>query len=87
MADEFSKHSSGLDSPASRAFAIVPSDSTDLTTSTRGIYVGVSGDVSLITTGGDTVTLVGVPAGVILPIRASRVRATATTATSLVGLY
>ena len=87
MADSFDAYTSGLESPASRAASITPNDSTDLTNATRGIYIGGAGDISLITVGGDTVTLSGVLAGTILPVRAARVRATSTTATNLVALW
>lgn len=87
MSDNFSSHSSGLESPATRAAEVTPNDSTDLTYTSRALYVGGSGDVTLTTAGGDTVTLVGVPAGTILPIRAARVWATDTDATSIVSIW
>ena len=73
--------------PASRAVAITPDDSTDLANRARGIYVGVSGDVSVILAE-DTIAVVfvGLAAGVIHPIAAVRIRATGTTATSIVAL-
>ena len=64
--------------------AIVPSDTTLL--NVRGIYVGVTGNISLLTAGGNAITLTAVLAGTILPIETSRINATGTTATSLVGL-
>lgn len=76
-----------LSSPKGGAFAITPSDDTDLTIGATAIYVGGAGNVKLITSLGQTVTFVGVSAGQILPVRAKRVIATLTTATNLVGLY
>jgi hypothetical protein len=73
--------------PAVHAFAITPANGADLSFVTRGLYVGVSGDVKVDTLGGDTVTFVGLAAGVIHPIRAKRVYATGTTATDIVGVY
>jgi len=64
--------------------AITPSDSVDQQYS--GIYVGGAGNVSVIMESGDTVTFTAPPVGTILPIRVKRVRATATTATLLIGL-
>jgi hypothetical protein len=87
MADNFSEWRAGLESPAEHAVEITPSDSTDLAISTRGLYVGASGDVTLDTVGGETVTFVGLAAGIIHPIRARRVRATGTDATGIVGVY
>lgn len=68
------------------AAAVTPSDSTNLTN--RGIlYVGGAGALSIITAGGQTVTLPAVAAGTILPIQVSRVRVTGTTATGIFVLY
>lgn len=67
------------------ARVITPSDSTILEI-TRGIYVGVSGDIVVEMADGQQVTFVGVPAGIILPIQVSKVRA-ATSASSLLALY
>ncbi len=86
MADDFSTYRPGLGSPYARAEAITPNDSTDLTNSTRAIWIGGAGNVKVDTVEGDTVTLVGALVGTILPIRARRVYATGTTATNLVGL-
>lgn len=74
---------------ASQAYgAITPSDSVNLPFITRGIYVGVAGNVSVVLPNTTTVvTFVGVLAGSILPIQTSRVNAASTTAGSLVALY
>jgi hypothetical protein len=87
MADNFASYQAGLTSPAANGVAIVPDDANDLPTSTRGIYVGTTGDVVAILVG-DTLatTYTAVPGGSVLPIRAKRVKATGTTATNLVGL-
>lgn len=75
-------------SPAIHAVAITPSDATDLTNGTRGLYVGVTGNVKVDMLGGDTaITFVGLAAGVVHPLRVSRVYSTGTTATSIVGVY
>ena len=87
MADAFESNSSGLDSPAKDAFAITGNDSTDLTTSTRGIYIGGAGNLKVDMVSGNTVTFTGVLAGVVYPIRARRVYATGTTATGIIGLW
>lgn len=52
----------------------------------RAIYVGGSGDVSIIDDGGVTTVFVGVVGGSILPVQTARVNE-ATTATNLVALY
>lgn len=71
---------------AARALAITPNDSADLTLAPATIYIGVAGDMSVITVGGDTLTFVGLAAGTILPVLVNRVRSTGTTATSLIEL-
>ena len=77
-----------LSDPAANAEAISPSDSADLGFVTRGIYVGVTGDVTVNMMGtGASILFKAVPAGVTLAVRATRVLAAGTTATQLVGLY
>lgn len=76
-----------LDSVATRAAAITPSDSVSLTVFPRAIYIGGAGNVSVLTLGGDTVTFSGLAAGSILPVRVQRVNATSTTATNLVAIW
>lgn len=74
-------------SPASQLVAVTKSDSTELGL-VRGIWVGGAGDVAIIASEDSAaVTIVGVPAGTLLPIRARRVMSTNTTATSIVALY
>ncbi|MEM7740076.1 MAG: hypothetical protein AAF225_04685 [Pseudomonadota bacterium] len=83
---DFSNHQPGLESPPSRGMAISPNDGSDLSYAIRGLMVTGAGDVSVVTTGGDTVTLPGLVPGVQYAILATRVLATATTATGIVGL-
>ena len=66
------------------ARAITPSDTAPQ--SYRAIYVGGAGNVSVVTTGGETVTFTAPPVGSIIPVEVSFVRATLTTATNLVGM-
>jgi hypothetical protein len=82
-----------LSDPAEFFEAITPSDTvnfrpgpTACSKSTRGIYVGVAGNVTAVREDGTAVTFVNVNAGTIIPIRAIRVNATNTTATNLVRL-
>ena len=86
MTDRFESFRGGVESPANDGFAITPSDSTDFALDTRAIYVGVAGNIAVVMQSGAVVTFVGVPAGTILPVRAGRVNATGTTASSLLGL-
>ena len=73
--------------PAESAFEITPNDNADLAHVTRGLYVGVIGDVSVITANGDTVTFVAVAAGIVHPLQIRKVFASGTDATDIVGVY
>jgi len=86
MTDRFKDTSSGLSGPAFDAFAITPSDANDILEVTRALYIGGGGNITLITKGGTQTTFAGVSAGAILPIRTSRVMATGTSATNIVGM-
>ena len=84
MADSI--NSKGIVGSAS-CFAVTPSDSATLTYPTRGIYVGVSGDVAVILQD-DTaaVTFKNMVQGCIYPMQVSKVMSTNTTATNIVAL-
>ena len=51
------------------------------------LYIGGTGNVSVITAGGDQLTFNGVPAGTTLPIQVVKLRATGTTATLVNALW
>lgn len=86
MSDSFATHQPGLTSPAEAAFAVTPADGTDLPRATRAIYIGASGALRVTLLSGETVTFVGMQAGMVYPLRLRRVLATGTTAGGLVGL-
>ena len=50
------------------------------------LYVGGAGNLTVLTAGGNTVTLVGVAAGTFIPIQVVRVL-TSTTATNILALW
>lgn len=87
MTERFRSRTPDQSGPVRQGFAVTPSDSTPLASETRAIYVGAGGDLSVVLSSGDTITLSGVPAGSLLPLRAQKVRSTGTTASALVGLY
>ncbi|MDX3928210.1 MAG: hypothetical protein QHC90_20695 [Shinella sp.] len=87
MTDPFSSHHTALDAPASHAFAIVPDNDAELAVTTRALYVGTGGDVTLVTVSGETVTFVNIAPGSVLPLRTARILENGTTAADLVGLY
>jgi hypothetical protein len=51
------------------------------------LYVGGTGNVSVVTIGGDIIVFNGVPAGTTLPIQVVRLRSTGTTATLINALW
>ena len=85
--DPYSSTSEALSDPCDQGFAISPHDSNELTVIPRGIYVGVGGDIVLITKADVTHTFKSVPTGSILPFRPKIVKSTSTTATNLIGIY
>lgn len=68
------------------AEAATPSDVAELSFFARALYVGGAGNVVLVTRSGAEVTFTGVPVGTILPVQTKQVKATGTTATSIVAL-
>ena len=75
--------------PARRAAVATPSDTVDLTTYAKALYVGAAGNVRVLTVGaedGDAVTFANHPVGW-LPVQVRRVLATGTTATQIVAAF
>jgi len=87
MSWKFENHIVRYDSPATKAVAISPSNTTELAEPVRALYVGGDGDVKVTPVESDTpVIFVGVVAGTIIPIVTRQVWAADTSATSIVGL-
>ena len=87
MTNPFEQYADTPTAPALKCFAITPDDTADLAVITKAIYVGEAGDVVLRSAQGDTdVTFRNLPEGYILDVRVLAIRATGTTAGSLVGL-
>ncbi len=84
--DQFNSHVPGLESPASRAETVTPSDSSDLAHVTRAVYVGGTGDLAVIMKDGGTATFKNVIGGTMVAIRTSRVLSAGTTASHIVAL-
>lgn len=86
MTDLFANHAPSLQGPATDAFAIIPNDATILGQATRALYCGSGGSLSVTMLSGTTVTFNSLADGTLLPIRAAKVLATGTTASSILGL-
>jgi hypothetical protein len=74
-------------SSATGAAAVTPSNTVGYGRTARAFYVGVAGNVVVLTEEGTEVTFVGVPPGSIIPIRHTRINSTSTTATSIVAMF
>lgn len=76
------------ESRVENAFAITADDANDLAYATTAIYVGVEGDVKVDMAGeGTGIVLKGLAAGMWHPIAVTKVYATGTTATDILGAY
>jgi hypothetical protein len=73
--------------PPAHAAVVTPDDNASLTVISRALYVGGAGNLRILMAGGQTVTLAGITAGSLLPLRVDRVLATGTTATSIVAFW
>jgi hypothetical protein len=91
MTDTFN-NTNGETAPAHNAFVVTPSNTTDFKDDAgeyvpRAIYVGVSGNITVDMLGnGTSILFSNVPVGM-WSIRVSKIYATGTTATNMVGVY
>jgi hypothetical protein len=76
-----------LNSPGSHHAAITPSDTVNMTNHCRGIYVGVAGNIAILSVNDELETYIAASAGSVIPIQAKRVNLTDTTASSLIAMW
>lgn len=86
MPDRFQYSTPSLSGPAAHAFAVTPNDSGDLSETTRALYVGTAGSVAAVMASGASVSFDTIASGTVLPVRVTRVLATGTTASAILGL-
>lgn len=86
MHDRFANTQASLSGPASSGFPVTPSDGSDLPETTRALYVGIGGNLTVRMLSGETLALSNVSPGSLLPLRVTRVFATGTTAAAIAGL-
>jgi hypothetical protein len=67
--------------------AVTPSDVTVFAPPFVGLLIGVAGNVAITDMVGNITTLTGLQAGLIYPIKGTKVMATNTTATNIVTCY
>jgi len=77
----------GPTSSAAGGSVVVPSDTIALPRITRGVYVGGTGNVTVVMADDSMLQFVAVPAGVVLPVRVKRINATGTSAVNMIALY
>jgi hypothetical protein len=91
MADRFSRKNPTIDSVAQDGFSVTSNNTTVFSQPTRGVYVGVGGNLAVTMLGYDNsntaLTFVGVQSGSVLPIQVIQVKRTGTTANSILGLF
>jgi hypothetical protein len=81
-------HDMGPSGPAENAFAVTPHDTNELSNITRGLYLGVTGDVTVVMANGDEIQFLNMAAGIIHPLRVKIVKDTGTDADlGIVGVY
>ncbi len=87
MSDKYKNALRTIDSVCEDADNIVPNDAVDLPRTSRALYVGSTGDITVqLVNSVTSITLKNVVAGSLLPLRIKRVFATSTTATALIAL-
>ncbi|WP_395543693.1 hypothetical protein [Neotabrizicola sp. sgz301269] len=84
MADRFQNTSGGANAPAIAAFAITPSDSTDLAEPVRQVTLNAGGTLRWTGRDGAVNTTAALPAGS-YALSAVRIHATGTSATGITG--
>jgi len=85
--DTYRNMMGGLEAPAREAAPVTPDDVNDLAVTSRSLYVGTSGDISVHMAGATfPVVFKSVPVG-ILPVRVDRVLLTGTTAANVVAMW
>ncbi len=89
LPDSYAQRSTEVDSQARGAFAVTPSDSADLPTLAKALYVGSAGDLVVLpinaTDDTQTVKLANHPVGYV-PMQVRRVYATGTIAGGIIAL-
>ncbi len=87
--DTFASFAPSPSTPARRIQTLTPNDASDLTVVAKALYLGLSGDLTIVPAGsvdGTPVTLKNHPAGYV-PVQVRRLHATGTTAAQIVGLF
>lgn len=88
MADPFAEAADAVSAPAEDARAVIPHNVNPLPDIPKALFIGTGGTlVARGVAGSADVTFKNLASGSVLPLRASHVRATGTTAADIVALY
>lgn len=85
--DRFADYPTTLMAPARDGADVAPNDAADLPELPRALFVGQTGNISVVLAGGQPVLFQNCQAGSVLPVRAARVMQTGTTASGIVALW
>jgi len=86
MADKFTYHSAGLESPAISAAIVTPNDSADLEFVSRGLVLSAAGTVTVDMLGAGENIAIPLQAGW-NPIRVKRIYSTGTDSITIVSVW
>lgn len=84
--DAYRDKINGINAPVRKAVTVTTSDTVDLDSVPRALWIGGDGDVAVIMAD-DTASVVLKNASGLVPVMVKRVLATGTTATYIVALY
>ena len=85
--DHHANQAEGLTSPYNDAASVTPSDTVDLTNTTRALYIGSQGTISVVMSGSGNTVSFTLDKHEILPVRVTRVNATGTSCSNIVALW
>jgi hypothetical protein len=85
-ADAHGSFADDADNPARRAFVVEPHDDDELAILPKALLIGGAGQITLRAVDSPDDVTFPVASGQVVPIRASHVRASGTTATAIIGL-
>ena len=85
--DDFSDQPLVMTYPARNLEVVTKSDTTKLFRVSRALWIGTAGNISVLTAGGQTITISNIQNGTLLPIQVQRVNSTSTTASDMVSFY
>lgn len=82
----FTGQSPNLEAPIGDGVSVTPNDTDEMTYVSRCLYIGVSGNVKVVTVNNATLTFKNVPVG-FFPVRVRQVFETGTTASEILSLW